>query len=80
MRPMSQPERHDLLWSVGRAVWAKQQSSWRSLQDLKARFESRLSPVNCQTFSTGFNPGHLGGSGLGDNAGHGRRREPCHLA
>ncbi len=26
------------------------------------RFESQLSRMNCQTFSTGFSSGHLGGS------------------
>lgn len=28
------------------------------------RFDSQLSRMNCQTFSTGFNSGHLGGSGM----------------
>ena len=30
------------------------------------RFDSQLSLMNCQTFSTGFNSGHLGGSGTMD--------------
>jgi hypothetical protein len=31
---------------------------------LKIRFESQLSRMNCQTFSTGLSSGHLGGSGM----------------
>src|SRR5215203_2218482 len=45
------------------------------------RFESQLSRMNCQTFSTGFNSGHLGGSArrvmLGGTTS---RLERCHPA
>ena len=34
-------------------------SSWEE----KMRFESQLSRMNCQTFSTGLSSGHLAGSG-----------------
>ena len=30
----------------------------------KTRLDSQLSRMNCQTFSTGFNSGHLAGNGI----------------
>src|SRR3984893_3901925 len=38
---------------------AKQQWSKMSSQDLKTRFESQLSRMNCQMFSTGFELGRF---------------------
>src|SRR6267378_1686984 len=43
---------------------ASQQWSTRSSYDLKLRFESQLSRMNCHTFSTGLSSGHLGGSAM----------------
>src|SRR5262245_1978826 len=43
---------------------AWQQWSTRSSYDLKIRFESQLSRMNCHTFSTGLSSGHLGGSAM----------------
>src|SRR6266487_1589153 len=43
---------------------ASQQWSTRSSYDLKIRFESQLSRMNCHTFSTGLSSGHLGGSAM----------------
>jgi len=48
---------------LARLFQAKQQWSTMSSQDLKMRFDSQLSRMNCQTFSTGFSSGHRGGSG-----------------
>jgi hypothetical protein len=39
---------------------ASQQWSTSSSYDLKIRFESQLSRMNCHTFSTGLSSGHLG--------------------
>ena len=47
-----------------RLFQASQQSATMSSYDLKMRFESQLSRMNCQMFSTGFNSGDLGGSGM----------------
>ena len=47
-----------------RLFQAKQQWSTISSQDLKMRFESQLSRMNCQRVSTGLSSGHLGGSGI----------------
>src|SRR6202011_4732007 len=42
---------------------AKQQWSRMSSYDLKTRFESQLSRMNCQMFSTGLSSGDFGGDG-----------------
>src|ERR1700724_3325764 len=42
---------------------AKQQWSRMSSWDLKMRFESQLSRMNCQMFSTGLSSGDFGGNG-----------------
>src|SRR3984893_5862579 len=42
---------------------AKQQWSRMSSYDLKTRFESQLSRMNCQMFSTGLSSGDFGGNG-----------------
>ena len=45
------------------------------------RFDSQLSRMNCQTFSTGFNSGHFGGRGMRVIfAGTTRRVDKCHQA
>ena len=43
---------------------ASQQWSTMSSKDLKIRFESQLSRMNCQTFSCGFSSGHFAGNGM----------------
>ena len=43
---------------------ASQQWSTMSSKDLKIRFESQLSRMNCQTFSCGFSSGHFAGNGI----------------
>ena len=48
-------------WSAS-LFQAAQQWSRRSLYDVKMRFESQFSRMNCQMFSTGFSSGHLDGS------------------
>ena len=35
-----------------------------SSKDLKIRFDSQLSRMNCQTFSCGLSSGHLAGNGI----------------
>ena len=37
-----------------------------SSKDLKIRFESQFSRMNCQTFSCGFSSGHFAGNGMSD--------------
>src|SRR5215467_1171786 len=60
---------------------ASQQWSTRSSYDLKIRFESQLSRMNCHTFSTGLSSGHLGGSAMMVMlAGTTRRVDMCHPA
>ena len=45
------------------------------------RFDSQLSRMNCQMFSTGLSSGHLGGSGMRVIlAGTTSSAEPCHPA
>jgi hypothetical protein len=45
------------------------------------RFESQLSRMNCQTFSTGLSSGHLGGSGIKVMlGGTTSSADPCHPA
>jgi len=45
------------------------------------RLESQFSRMNCQTFSTGFSSGHLGGSGIRVMLdGTTSSAEPCHPA
>jgi len=78
---MSQPERHDLLWSVGRAVPGEA----AKLMAIVAGFEGPVrEPVvtsELQDFSTGFNPGDLGGNGLRVTLpGMAIAVKPCHLA
>jgi hypothetical protein len=49
-------------WSMS-LFQAPQQWSRMSSKDRKILFESQLSRMNCQTFSCGFNSGHLGAAG-----------------
>lgn len=42
---------------------ASQHRATLSSQDVNTRFESQLSRMNCQTFSTGFSSGECGGRG-----------------
>lgn len=45
------------------------------------RFDSQLSRMNCQTFSTGLSSGHLGGSGMRVMlGGTTSSADPCHPA
>jgi len=78
---MSQPERLDLLWSVGRAVPGEA----AKLMAIVAGFEGPVrEPVvtgELQDFSTGFHPGDLGGNGLRVTLpGMAIAVKPCHLA
>ena len=50
-------------WSMS-LLHASRQRSTMSLKDLKTRFESQLSRMNCQTFSCGLSSGHLAGKGI----------------
>lgn len=50
-------------WSTS-LFQASQQWSTMLSWEVKTRFDSQLSRMNCQTFSTGFSSGHLGGSGM----------------
>jgi hypothetical protein len=43
---------------------ASQQWLTMSSKDLKIRFESQLSRMNCQMFSCGFSSGHFAGNGI----------------
>ena len=49
-------------WSIS-LFQDSQDISTISSYDLKIRFDSQLSRMNCQMFSTGFNSGALGGKG-----------------
>jgi len=60
---------------------ASQQWSTMSSKDLKIRFESQLSRMNCQTFSCGFSSGHFAGNGMSVMLGGTiRRPERCQPA
>jgi hypothetical protein len=50
-------------WSTS-LFQASQQWSTMSSKDLKTRFESQLSRMNCQMFSCGLSSGHLDGNGI----------------
>ena len=54
---------------------ASQQWSTMSSKDLKIRFESQFSRMNCQTFSCGFSSGHL--AGKRDQRDVGRDDQAC---
>lgn len=59
----------------------EQQFLKRYAQDLKTRFDSQLSRMNCQTFSTGVSSGHLGVSGISVMlGGTTSSADPCHPA
>ncbi len=49
-------------WSM-RLFQASQHRATISSYDLKTRFDSQLSRMNCHMFSTGFSSGDLGGNG-----------------
>jgi hypothetical protein len=67
-------------WSMS-LFQAPQQWSRMSSKDRKILFESQLSRMNCQTFSCGFNSGHLAGSGMSVIlSGTFKRAERCHPA
>src|SRR5262249_22955309 len=67
-------------WSTS-LFQGSQQWSTRSSYDLKIRFESQLSRMNCHTFSTGLSSGHLGGSVMMVTlAGTTRRVDMCQPA
>ena len=50
-------------WSMS-LFHASQQRSTMSLNDLKTRFESQFSRMNCQMFSCGFGSGHFAGNAI----------------
>ena len=50
-------------WSMS-LFHASQQWSTMSSKDLKTRFESQFSRMNCQMFSCGLSSGHLAGNGM----------------
>ena len=51
------------------------------VEDLKTRFESQLSRMNCQMFSTGLSSGDFGGNGKSVMlSGTGSFAETCHPA
>ena len=50
-------------WSMS-LFHASQQWSAMSLNDLKTRFESQFSRMNCHTFSCEFSSGHCAGKGI----------------
>ena len=50
-------------WSMS-LFQASQQWSTTSVWEVKIRFESQFSRMNCQTFSAGFNSGAFAGSGI----------------
>jgi len=62
-RAIAHADGHDPPWLVGEVVPRLAAKSDDVIVDSKILFDSQLSRMNCQTFSTGFSSGDRGGSG-----------------